>query len=190
MDKMENYKVDFGKYSGKSIHLLVKDKKYCKWIMKNVNGKEILKDYIINYVKYSKEIENNKIIKSNEVKEKMDGFNFFKLPSDVLRKIFFMKSNMEYTDNIISINLECEKLLHQSLLNYKCCSACNKRTNGEYKFCYNCNDRYTEKQRIKKQLNNQKKKIQIYDDKKTRRKLDYSKKWFSQYVIPKLNKIK
>jgi len=188
-DKMENYKISFGKYATKSVHLMVKDKSYCEWFLKNVKNHNELKDYIINYKKYCKQIEKNKIIKLNEIKEKMNGFNFFELPNELLRKIFFMSKQMHYNDMLIKINLKYEKQLHDRLYCSNECLSCGNRTQYNYKYCYSCNKETIKSVRDK----NTKKRIKYLtnqnDTKKQRELNALPLKYFESCVIPSLKKI-
>ena len=189
-NKMENYKISFGKYKNQAVSVMKKDKSYCRWFIKSVNNQPELKDYIINYDKYIIEIENNKKNKLKEIEIKMNGFTFFDLPNDILRKIFFMSKAMEYTEKIISINLKCEKSFYDGLYNSNRCLCCGIRTKNNYRYCYDCNmeqSRTLRDKRTKRRIELRKKKNQKLLQEKLN---DFNKKWFYTQVIPKLRKIK
>lgn len=186
---MENYKISFGKYENKSVHVMVKDKSYCKWFLKNVKNRDELKDYIINYRKYCKQIEKNKIIKLNENKIKMNGFNFFKLPNDLLRKIFFMSKQMQYNDMLIKINLKYEKQLQDKLYSFNECLCCGHRTKNDYKYCYECNMEMSRKLRDKRTKRRIERITDMNNEKKQKEIVKNNLKWWFTQVIPKLKKV-
>ena len=188
-DKMENYKISFGKYAGKSVHVMVKDKSYCKWFLKEIKNRDELKDYIINYKKYCKQIENNKIIKLNENKVKMNGFNFFKLPNDLLRKIFFMSNQMHYNDMLIKINLKYEKQLQDKLYSCNDCLCCGRRTQYDYKYCYECNKEMSKQLRDKRTKRRIKYLTEQNESQNKRELIKNNLKWWFTQVIPKLKKV-
>lgn len=188
-DKMENYKISFGKYENKSIHLMVKDKSYCKWFLKNVKNRDELKDYIINYKKYCKQIEENKIIKLKEIKNKMNGFDFFGLPYQVFNKIIFMSKQMEYNDTLIKINLNYEKKLQDKLYNSNECLCCGHRTQYDYKYCYSCNKEMLISLRNKETKKRIKYLTKQNDEQKKRQLIKNNLKWWFTQVIPKLKKV-
>jgi hypothetical protein len=188
-DKMENYKISFGKYETKSVHVMVKDKTYCKWFLKEVKNRDELKDYIINYKKYCKQIEQNKIIKLNENKIKMVGFNFFKLPNDILRKIFFMSKQMQYNDMLIKINLKYEKQLQDKLYSCNDCLCCGRRTKNDYKYCYECNMEMSKQLRDKRTKRRIKYLTEQNESQNKRELIKNNLKWWFTQVIPKLKKV-
>ena len=184
MDKLENYKVSFGKYNGKSIHALVKDKQYCNWINKNINGKEELKDLIKNYSKYSKMIINAKNEKLKSIQSQT--FEFFNLPVDIQRKIFFMKRKIENMDFIKECNIYRDNYISRATdLNIRCraCGNCDK-SNG-FMYCYHCGQmsKQTKNKRSKEYLE----RVEIRSKNQVMDKMKYKyRNMFTRRVLPKL----
>ena len=133
---MEKYKITIGKYKNKSIHDIIKDKSYCKWIKKNNINEELI-NYIDNYKKYCYEIKQKKLNKLKEIKNQT--FPFFKLPIELQRKIFFMKRKGENMDFIIKLNLKKEKYIARRVNIDIFCRACGRvdKKSG-FMYCYDC----------------------------------------------------
>lgn len=186
---MENYKINFGKYENKSIHVMVKDKSYCKWFLKNVKNRDELKDYIINYKKYCKLIEDDKRNKQIQIKNKMNGFNLLQLPNEILRKIFLMSNSQFYTDLVIKINLKYENRLNKSLHDgfCKCCGTFDVK-NG-FQYCYSCNMEIPRKTRDKLTNKRREKTIEYNQNQKLQELNDFPLKYFERCVIPSLKKV-
>ncbi len=190
--EMENYRVSFGKYKNKSIHVMVKDKSYCKWVLKEIKNQPELIDYIKNYKIYCKSIEDRKRLKIIETKKKMSGFKLMDLPSELLRKIFLMSNSQFYTDMVIKINLKYENLLHKRL-NNSSCKACGNFTNNHagklYKYCYTCRFEMEDSCRIKLEKKNHERAIKFNNDSRVREINRLPFKYFENVVIPSLRKI-
>jgi hypothetical protein len=186
---MENYKVSFGKYKNQSIHIMIKDRSYCKWVLKEIKNQPVLIDYIKNYKKYCKEIEDRKRLAIVETKNKMSGFNLMKLPNEILRKIFLMSNSQFYTDMVIKINLNCENQLAKRLNNgsCKCCGHFSNRDG--FRYCYDCNFKTSSHYRIKMENKNRERTTELYERKKSKQLYKLPLKYFELCVIPSLKKI-
>ena len=191
-NNMENYKLSFGKYKNQSIHVMVKDKSYCKWVLKEIKNQPELIDYIKNYKKYCEEIEDSKRLVIVETKKKMSGFNLMKLPNEILRKIFLMSNSQFYTDMVIKINLKYENQLAKRLNNGSC-KCCGNFTNNHagnlYKYCYDCKFKTSESYRVKMEKKNRERAIKFNNDSSVREINQLPLKYFEAVVIPSLRKI-
>ena len=78
--------ITFGKYKNKNASLLIEDKSYCKWLLKQDNLR-------IKYKKDFELIENDKLF---EIKnKKISDINFWDLPSDIRIYIFNINKEAE-----------------------------------------------------------------------------------------------
>lgn len=188
-NNMENYKLSFGKYKNQSIHVMVKDKSYCKWVLKEIKNKPELIDYIKNYKKYCNEIKDGKRLALVETKKKMSGFNLMKLPNDILRKIFLMSNSQFYTDMVIKINLKYENQLAKRLNNGTCkCCGCSDNKDG-FQYCYSCNITLSKANRERLTAKNRERAIKYNNDSRGRDLNRFNLNYFESCVIPSLKKV-
>ena len=115
--------ITFGKYKNKNASLLIEDKSYCKWLLKQDNLR-------IKYKKDFELIENDKLF---EIKnKKISDINFWDLPSDIRIYIFNINKEAERREWNVNIyfhlNGKCKVVKTARLKDYYWmnCVSCGK----------------------------------------------------------------